>query len=284
MSKSLKNTRGRRKFLKDSCTAALGVTCFSVGLKAGAGQNPPPEDRPNTHNMLVVGEKTVFLSHLPMFDSVNDQGNQFTSPHRYQVILEATFTKGGKNLQALYASDRRNNPRTRMYTLQPELFVLPRLFTPPAPQKPLLSSFKGKVFHGHLEREGNRIIAGLENVDVNVKKVVHSRQFDPRVNKPLQLEYFLFGKGQELFLAHLITKPPDFDQILSVKVVGREFTDNELSRGVRVTIPDRKNVFLERVKEKQQVSGEMRIAGAQTSKIQIQAGTEFYFEEGELRE
>ena len=47
----------------------------------------------------------------------------------------------------------------------------------------------------------------------------------------------MFGKGDELFLAHLITRPPDFDQILSVKVSGHAFTDAELGQGVRIISP-----------------------------------------------
>jgi hypothetical protein len=74
----------------------------------------------DTHNMLVVGEKTVFLSHLPMF-----HGN-----HGFQVILEVAFSNSGGDPQAIYAKDRQNHPETKMYTLNPEEFVLQDLFTP----------------------------------------------------------------------------------------------------------------------------------------------------------
>jgi len=37
--------------------------------------------------MLIVGEKTVYLSHLPMFQ----EKGQPLMPHRYQAILEVTF-------------------------------------------------------------------------------------------------------------------------------------------------------------------------------------------------
>jgi hypothetical protein len=51
------------------------------------------------------------------------------------------------------------------------------------------------------------------------------------------LEYLLFGKGTDLFLAHLITAPPDFDQVLGVKVTGHQFTADELANGVHVVFP-----------------------------------------------
>lgn len=71
---------------------------FLVGLRAAAQDHTAlaggaaTEDSPNIHNMLVVGNETVFLSHLPMFKGLNEQATDYTSPHRYQVILEVNFT------------------------------------------------------------------------------------------------------------------------------------------------------------------------------------------------
>ena len=53
-----------------------------------------------------------------------------------------------------------------------------------------------------------------EGVDVGVTRVIHFRKFEPGAAGLSQLEYLLFGKANELFLAHSITKPPDFDQVL----------------------------------------------------------------------
>jgi len=226
-------------------------------------QEEPP------HNMMVVGEKSVFLSHLPMF----------MSPHNFQVILEATFTSGGKSVQEVYTKDRQSNRQTKMYTLEPqESFKLPSLFTPRPPSR---SSFKGTVLRGHLERGGEEI-AGLANIDVNVKRIVYAQELGQGFNKSDKLSYILFGGGQELFLAHVIAQPPDFDQILSVKIDNPP-SDEELSRGVRVTILDRENSASRRIKEKEKIVGQGHVTGAhQFLQLQIQANVEFYFEEGEL--
>ena len=122
-------------------------------------------------------------------------------------------------------------------------------------------------------------------VGVNVAWVVHFRKFDPDADQLPQLEYLLFGKGQERFLAHLITRPPDFDQILSVKVAGHTFTDEELRRGVHITFPGRANAPEARIEEGEKVSGRILVEGnkgPETSEIQLEAGVEFYFEAGEL--
>jgi hypothetical protein len=225
--------------------------------------------------MLVIGEKTVFLSHLPMFGS-NDPAKRNFSPHRFQVLLEATFTDGNRNVQEAYAEDRRKHPNVKMYTLHPEAFVLAQLAAPNR-----LSGFKGTVFRGHFERPGREKIFG--EIVVDVKKAIHFREFDPKAMKPSHLEYLVFGKGDELFLAHLITRPPDFDQILSVKVSGHAFTDAELGQGVRITIPESTNSAPHRIKERQEVAGEIPAAvGSAAKTLKLQAGIEFYFEEGEL--
>jgi len=159
--------------------------------------------------------------------------------------------------------------------------VLSRLFTPNR-QEPTLNGFTGTVFSGHLERRGTPI-DGLKDVRVHIDKVIYARQFDPTDSKPDKLTYVLFGKGQELFLAHQIVEPPDFDQILSVKVDGDRLTDEELDRGVEIVVPERDNLSSQRIKEKETISGRGHATGAhQFLDLRIQANVELYFEEGEL--
>ena len=104
----------------------------------------------------------------------------------------------------------------------------------------------------------------------------------PAATKPEKLEYLLFGEGQELFLSHMISRPPDFDQILSVQISGHAFSDEQLSSGVPVIIPAKQNVATERIHENEQVLGRVQNQGAASQEIKLQAGIEFYFEEGEL--
>ena len=246
---------------------------------AGSGAS---EDRPNTHNMLIVGQDAAFLSHLPMFDSLNKQKTDYASPHRYQVIFEVSFTSNGKDVTDIYTKDRKAHPGTKMYTLNPTSeFVLSRYFAA-GTQKPALTSFPATVFRGHLERGGEEI-KGLKGIVVTVNRILHAHKFELSQEKPKKLEYFLFGRGGEFFLAHSIIKPPDFDQIVSVKIKEGHFTDDELARGVSVVFLDRKNTATQRLKANQGAQGQFRVAGAgQPLDLQVQVGTEYYFEEGEL--
>lgn len=276
---------GRREFLKETAagTVALGGAVLVGELGLDAARPPAREDPPATHNMLVFGTEAAFLSHLPMFDGLDRTGADFTSPHRYQVILDAAFTKSGQNLVDVYLKDRRAHPGTRIYTLGPEEeFVLSRLFT--HENAPELASFRATVFRGHLEH-GGRPVPGLESVSVEVARVVHGRKFDPAGRKPEALEYLLVGKGRERFLVHAIFGPPDFDQVLSVTVRNDDPTAPDVGNGVRVIVPGRKNVVTERLREKQQVEATLG-ANPSTSanrKVQLEVGPQIYFEEGELR-
>ena len=142
MSKTSQHRTSRREFLKTGSTA-LAVGFLGRGLRGEARTNHHLSvmDGPHVHNMLIVGQESIFLTHLPMFVAPG-----FMSPHRYQVILEATFTKTGADPQAVYANDRKMNPGTKIYTLNPDEFVLPSL-RPTNGQAPV-SSFGAKVFRG----------------------------------------------------------------------------------------------------------------------------------------
>jgi hypothetical protein len=266
----------RKRFLFGVATTAVAfvLALFWAGERGTArAAEQHPADPPATHNMLVIGEETVYLSHLPMFQEEGEP----PMPHRYQAILEVTFAQ-----QEAYVKDRREHRTTNIYTLNPEIFVLPELVSSDPQHKPL-SSFKAKtIFRGHLEREDR--IPILQDVEVSVKRVIHFREFDPKAKKSPQLEYLLFGKEQELFLAHLITAPPDFDQILAVKVTDHEFSNEELAKGIPLVFPGTTNAAASRLREKQQIAGKIKVDNAPAPKtIQVEVTREFYFEEGELR-
>jgi hypothetical protein len=206
-------------------------------------------DRPATHGMLIVGAQTVYLSHLPMFHA----------PHDYQVIVEARFHAPQGDPQASYVADRAKTG-TPIYTLVPEPFVLPDVIKGKR-------SFKATIFRGHFERGG---VAIAQNVTVDITRVLLFKPFDPQAVKPTDLQYFLFGKGPETFLAHLIVAPPDFDQVLAIKP-GSPIPDSVQSAGEAVTIAHHSN-------GQPLSAGETATAGA----LSLGVSGEFYHETGDL--
>ena len=246
----------------------------------GEGEHGPTF---GTHGMLVVGEQTVYLSHLPMF----------MLPHNFQVILEVTFTNGREDPQAIYVNDRRQTG-TKLYTLKPmEDFELIDLAPADATHSPRRSSFNGTIFRNHFERPNKPHPeapphVGLADAVVHIVNVCHFRelQLKPLADPLPQLQYLLFGKRQELFLAHWITRPRDFDQVLSAKVTGHDFTDEELRHGVVVTFPGRANSIPMKLKEGEQVAGRAQAVGQDGSgsfDVQVETDVEFYFEADELK-
>jgi hypothetical protein len=231
----------------------------------GHDHHPPAGDRPAGHGMVVVGSGTVVLSHLPMF----------MKPHNYQVILQA----GLGDAEQVYVEDRKAHPDALVYTLSPEPFVLPDLF-PPGPGQPArITSFRGDLFRGHFEQpaEGTEVIAG--GVEVTVDNVVLANKFDTGGEPFVDLTYVLFGAGDEVWLAHVISQPPDFDQLLSVTVSGHEPSEDELAAGIPLTVPGRKNLGRERIRPR---AGDPPVEAVATVDgkpvpVEIRPQVEFYF-------
>lgn len=55
-------------------------------------------------------------------------------------------------------------------------------------------------------------------MEVRIIRVELFRKFDPSAKKQREPAYFIFGHGEETYLAHLIVNAPDFDQILKVVI------------------------------------------------------------------
>jgi hypothetical protein len=222
-----------------------------------------------THNMFAFGRETVFLSHLPMF----------MSPHDAQLILEVALEDDtGGSLLEVWSRERESHPDERVYTMMPQRFALSALYTPDPPAR---RSFRARFFRGHLER-GGKIIPQLGNIVVRVANVVYAKRFD-KDGKPAELTYRLFGRDGELFLAHLISEPPDFDQILSVQLAGPRPDEDELNTGIEVALPGRPNTATKRLRDGTAVTARGHVTGAhQRLSIEIANVRELYFEEGEL--
>jgi hypothetical protein len=266
----------RTSMIHAGLIALIGMTgCFA---SANAALNEcPARGVPNAdcgqHNMMVVGEQSVFVSHLPMF----------ATEHRFQVIMEVGLAAGNASRNSLYTKDRKEHSDVKMYTIQPaEKFVLARLFS--RDDKANMTSFHGTVFRGHLER-GGVPLKQLTGIEVNVQRVVYAEEIGPPrgPDRAKGLEYIVFGKGPEMFLAHRLTQPSDFDQLLRVKFSGRTLAKEELNKGVLVTVPDRPNDAARRLRRGETVAVQGRVTGAETSlPLEVMVVAEPYFEEGEL--
>lgn len=232
----------------------------------GAGQGH--QHAMGTHGMLAVGEETVYLSHLPMF----------TDPtHHFQVILEVTLARDGDDPHAAYLADRRRSGAA-IYSVRPGAFDITCL-QPDHPR--CITSFPGSLFRNHFERPGNEEI--LPGLTFNVAQVVAFREL-PAPGAPRgMLEYLLYGVGPDLFLSHAITREPDFDQTLAVRVAGDGPPAHELREGLSLVIWGRTNAIKNRLQGGERVTG-LVLGGSGTREVELDVLTEIYVEEGELRD
>jgi hypothetical protein len=266
---------------------AFGVAWGASGGTRLAIAQPRPElgscpINIGQHNMMVLGVRSVFLSHLPMFVGVCPDRAHFETEHRFQLILEAGFEepRTKRDITELYKQDRLQHSDTRMYSLSPgETFALAEIFLPPtfgAPRR----SFQAQLFRGHLERPPTEVI--LPDVTVQIKRVVHAHEFLPEDERPENLEYILFGAPDELFLAHRIVVPGDFDQLLPVRIPDQQFSPADLSQVLRVVVSGRPNVSSARLQGGQNSVAQLLRTDAQARSITLQPLREVYFEESEL--
>jgi hypothetical protein len=224
------------------------------------------------HGMAVIGEHAVYLSHLPMF----------MSPHDQQALLAVEF-EGDGDPQQVYFDDRGQHPQQRLYTFDPDRFVLSGLF-PVGNSSPEVTSFRGALHRGHFERPATSPVRIAEDVTARVRKVIHHHKFEADAQELEELQYFLFGKGSEIFLAHRITKAPDYDHLLSIGI-DQPLSDGDLSKEIVVKFSDRPNTVAARIKPdvEEQLSAVAEIDGG-SRPIQLRPKVEFYFEARELAE
>jgi hypothetical protein len=172
----------------------------------GHGGEQDEQPTMGVHGMLLFGEEALYLSHLPMFER----------PHNFQVLLEVGFDDAV--LEALRA-DR--GAGGELHTFEPEKFPISELDDRSG--APARTSIAGTVFHGHFERGGKPIIC---RVTAQVRNVVYFSELDIQAAHPdRDLHYLCFGRAGQLYLAHQITARPDFDQVLTVRLVPGTVTD-----------------------------------------------------------
>jgi hypothetical protein len=236
-------------------TLALGLAAF-----ARAEVQPGSEGK-GTHGMLVLGGETIYISHLPMY----------MPQHRYQGIWKVSFGDKG---DATYRAESAKNAKS-IFTLVPtEEFLLPELTT-------TRKSFTADVYRGHFERDGRALI--LENATVTLRGQVHWHPFRNSHRHPEALTYLLFGRGDELFLAHWISLAPNYDQIVSVKAAAPL---GEIPHAAQLVVTKRGDGDPLRAGES--VSGTLVIdqgpeQPARLEPVDLKVGSVIYLEKGELK-
>jgi hypothetical protein len=220
------------------------------------------------HGMLIVGDETFYLSHLPTF----------MAPHDYQVLMRASLSKLDD-----FLVDRQTTGAT-VYTLKPNIpFMIPDLVSTD-PATPPLRTFQGTIFRGNFFKGEGVVITS--DVRVDIEAVLHLRQYTPAAEDD-RLEYLIFGPDGSRFASRYIKKPPDFDQMLSVDNVDPELWCNP-DAAIRVAVPERTRAAADRLKSGEEAviepSGRYTASVAEPCLPSMTLGRELYFEDGFLKD
>jgi hypothetical protein len=226
----------------------------------GHHHHEPNPERPAVHGMLMVGEARVLLSHLPMFHA----------PHNQQIVLEASLSAPSFDPQNKYVEDR-SVTQTRIYTWVPKPFVLSDLLAP----RP--TTMVGTIFRGHFERGGVAITA--DDVEARVQRVLYSRRLVPSDPPLAERRYVMFGSPSEPFLAHVITRPPDFDQVTAIQIAApsANWLAGWKGAGITLKIDGVDRTPNTALREGDQVSA-TRLDGLATGSAVLTVRREFYLE------
>lgn len=257
------------RFIKLLSLALLSCSILIIlGLMLGNIEKGLTSSPQCIHGMRIIGEKTIYLSHMPLANS---------NCHSYQVILEATF-KGIDNPQDKYLKDQAKDPKQNEYTLEPtDKFWLPGL------KSGQIKTFKANIHRGQYERNSTpQLLAS--NVTVEVRKVVHFSKFDPNIKRPTFMEYLLFGDISEQYLSHLIINPPDFDQILAVEQPLTSLGNTRIAKTIRLVLSDKPILDAEAVKQALKANEQFKAQiNGKGANLDLKAGTEYFLETEDLK-
>ncbi|MFD4553019.1 hypothetical protein ACFWP5_01640 [Streptomyces sp. NPDC058469] len=200
------------------------------------------------HGFVLLGTDTVYAVHTPTF----------TAPCDFQAALRVTLDTD------TYRTARKRYGTSALFTVSPRTLLLEDL-EPGA-------SFPADLYFGRFGRDGE--LLGETRIEIE-ERVYFGHVGEPPAG-PLALRYVLFGREQ-LYLAHALTGPPDFDQILTAQLAGEWLALGVAGEAAArtVTIPNRPDDLAGRLRPGEQFT-------AEGTELQVLA--EVYLETADLAE
>jgi hypothetical protein len=198
----------------------------------------PPKPAPapkSNHGFYLLGDKSLLLSHIPMF----------MVPHQAQLYLEVKLSAADRKA---YLADKKKHKGDE-YVLVTDPLVLPTL-APDAP-KPL-KKFTGTLYRGwpfNTNPPSGPIV--VQKVTVEVVRSIFFHSYAGETKKIKGLNYYCFETPESQYIAHVLSAPPDFDQIMEAKVSGLK---GDLKGAVTIDLAGA-NVVASKLGEKEKKEG-----------------------------
>ncbi len=261
------------------CSAS--ATAPDFGGNAAGGLHALPADRDaaqmaphgGSHGQLLLGRESLYLYHLPLFMTAPRE-----HPHNFQVILEVEFGSTEGAAGATYMEDRGRHAEA-LYSAVPDLFDQTSLVLDYPGHSPL-RALPVSVVRGHFERPPFERI--IDETSLDITRVVHFREFVAGGEKLEPLSYLLFGRGGELFMAHLLSAPPDFDQILEVELAGGDLPAEAESGGLYLSFSGVANEVADRLRNGDSFGCRFDSGAPDPPQMELRVAREVYCEVGEV--
>jgi len=199
------------------------LTCIG-GLKPTYGDDLTKYgDEPDFHCFTVVNHVNkrgqIFLDYVPTFAKPNSQ---------YQAVLRVVMDAEDKrNLKKIQKSLKSNEPLFMKTTKKSQLFHFIRSNPD---QNRIMSVYRGALPKSEC----------LANITVRIDEVWHFQRFEipAYAEYNTHQKYFLYGDEKEAYLSHIITKKPDFYQVVRLGELPHSVDPQLLNLGMTVEIPD----------------------------------------------
>src|SRR5262249_29216683 len=103
------------------------------------------------------------------------------------------------------------------------------------------AKFSGPAEKGGSPTQWGTVIPGLEDVRIDIIRIIQFRMFDPNAIYPSLLTYQLFGNASEAFLAHEVTAIPSFQHVVKLNNIPA-FLTQELIHANPFVVIEGKNI------------------------------------------
>jgi hypothetical protein len=206
---------------------------------------PPEEGRVGVHAMIAFGPNTeggIYLAGYPSYLKPND----------LQFVMKAHVSPVPPD----YVPKKMNDG---LYTLEPDTFSLDRLISGQ------VLTFQGNLYIGNYQERTKQLAHGMR-VDVD-SMIFPPRPLDPAAPHTPEASYIAFGRTGALYMVHVITGSPDFDQVLYGHVVGG-LDDLALARGATLVNKGRRNDAIERLRTHDKV--DLKTLDGKTVQVEIE--------------
>lgn len=181
------------------------------------------------HGFVTGGRSAsrMYMTHTPVLADER---------HHYQIILQGSLSE---KAAAAYEAVRNSDYGDRKIQVFHDHLALADIGSgtitklPNAELRYYPKDLEGGVL-------GETTVPGLEDVPLQIDKVLHFHQFDTDADYPDALTYLIYGDAEDTFIDHFIDRAPSFHSVARLARRPDFFGDDCLGKVLKVSVPTKK--------------------------------------------